>query len=321
MLEFGYTLLCEQSGPKDLVRHALLAEQAGFDFVAISDHYSPWIEDHGHSPYAWSVLGAVAQATERIGLMTLVTCPIRRYHPAVVAQKAATTALLSDGRFRLGLGSGENLNEHVVGGGWPAVDVRHEMLIEAIEIIQVLWGGDYLTYHGEYFDVESARVYDLPDTPPELGVAVSGAQSCQIAGEYGDAVIAVEPRADLIRWFEQAGGTDKPRYGRIVLSHDADESKARAIARDLWRWETAGWKVTAELPGPSAFEAYSRFVREEDITRLVSCGPDVNVHVRAVRRYLDAGFTRVALVQVGGDRQEDFIAWADAELLPALRRL
>src|SRR5674536_172051 len=160
MAQFGYTMMCEQSGPKDLVHNVVRAEQAGFDFAVISDHYSPWLEAQGHSPYAWAVLGAAAQATDRIPLMTFVTCPTLRYHPAVVAQKAATVALLSDGRFTLGLGAGENLNEHVVGQGWPGADIRQEMLTEAVEIIRELWGGGYVNFRGEHFDVESAKLYD-----------------------------------------------------------------------------------------------------------------------------------------------------------------
>ena len=174
MTTFGYTMMCEQAGPKELVAHVQEAERAGFDFSVISDHYFPWLDAMGHSPYAWSVLGAAAQATERIGLMTYVTCPIKRYHPAVVAQKAATMALLSDGRFTLGLGAGENLNEHVTGGGWPPVNTRHEMLAEAVEIIKELWGGGYVNYRGDHFDVDSAKIWDLPADPPLLGIAVFG---------------------------------------------------------------------------------------------------------------------------------------------------
>lgn len=321
MTQFGYTMLCEQAGPKQLVRDVRLAEQAGFDFSVISDHYSPWLEAQGHSPYAWSVLGAAAQSTERIPLMTFVTCPTVRYHPAVVAQQAATMALLSDGRFSLGLGAGENLNEHVVGAGWPAADVRHAMLREAVEIIRELWAGGYVNYRGEHFDVESARVWDLPDTPPPLGIAASGRQSGELAGELADVLIAVEPSPDLGRWFAAAGGAGKPRYGQLPVCYGPDAAKARATAREQWRWGALGWKVMSELPGPAAFDAASRFVREDDIAERVPCGPDVATHVDAIRQYVDAGFTHIALVQVGADAQEEFIGWAHRELLPALRSL
>jgi G6PDH family F420-dependent oxidoreductase len=179
------------------VRDVALAEEAGFDFAVISDHYFPWLEVQGHAPYAWSVLGAAAQATDHLPLMTYVTCPIRRYHPAVVAQKAATMQLLSDGRFTLGLGAGENLNEHVVGGRWPVAGVRHQMLAEAVEIIRALWAGGTVTYRGRHFEVESAKVWDLPEVAPPIGIAVSGPEGCRLAGRQADAMIATEPRAEL----------------------------------------------------------------------------------------------------------------------------
>ncbi|GAA2754739.1 LLM class F420-dependent oxidoreductase [Actinopolymorpha rutila] len=321
MVEFGYTMMCEQAGPAQLVRDACLAEEAGFDFAVMSDHYFPWLDAQGHSPYAWSVLGAVAQATSRIPLMTYVTCPIRRYHPAVVAQKAATVALLSEGRFTLGLGAGENLNEHVVGGGWPPVDVRHEMLTEAIEIIRELWDGGYLRYDGEHFKVESARLWDLPPTPPKIGVAASGPQSVRIAAHYGDALIATEPKPELGRMYDEFGGTGKPRIGQIPVCYDTDAEAAKRRAHEQFRWFAGGWKVNSELPGPTAFEMATQFVRPDDVSEQIPCGPDVATHVQAIKAYVDAGYTHVALVQIGGDHQEEFVAWATKELLPALREL
>ncbi|MDQ1380084.1 MAG: hypothetical protein QOG65_2272 [Actinomycetota bacterium] len=319
MIKIGYTMMCEQAGPKQLVRDVVLAEEAGFDFAVISDHYFPWLDAQGHSPYAWSVLGAAAQATARIPLMTYVTCPTRRYHPAVVAQKAATMQLLSDGRFTLGLGAGENLNEHVVGGGWPTVGVRHEMLEEAIEIISALWAGDTVTYRGEHFDVESAKIWDLPDIAPPIGIAVSGSRSCRIAGEYADVMIAVEPNGALGAMFDAAGGTGKPRVGQIALSYDPDPDIAVKRALDQFRWFTGSWKVNAELPLPASFDAASTTVRADDVTEKMPCGPDVARHVEGIRAFEAAGFTDVALVQVGGETQEQFISWASTELLPALR--
>src|SRR3954466_15089017 len=197
-MQLGYTMMTEQAGPTDLVGHVVEAEEAGFDFAVSSDHYFPWIAEMGHSPNAWVTLGAAAQATSRIPLMTYVTCPTKRYHPAIVAQQAATLQILSDGRFTLGLGAGESLNEHVVGGGWPPADVRQEMLVEAIHIIRDLFDGDgYTNFRGEHFDVESAKVWDLPDKRVPIGIAVSGKPSCEIAGELADAMIAVEPEAEL----------------------------------------------------------------------------------------------------------------------------
>ncbi len=320
MTQFGYTMMGEQAGPKQLVRDVAHAEAAGFDFSVISDHYFPWLDAQGHSPYTWSVLGAAAQATEHIPLMTYVTCPIRRYHPALVAQKAATIQLLSDGRFTLGLGAGENLNEHVVGGGWPIAPVRHEMLTEAVEIIRALWSGESVTYRGKHFDVESAKVWDLPDTAPPIGIAVSGPASCRLAGQHADVMIAVQPEEQLGEMFDAAGGRGKPRVGQIPVCYDTDERAAIDRAMEQFRWFTGGWRVNAELPLPASFEQASTTVREEDVTAKMPCGPDVERHVKAIRAFEDGGFTHIALVQVGADSQDRFIDWAERELLPALRR-
>ncbi|MEV0585111.1 TIGR03557 family F420-dependent LLM class oxidoreductase [Nonomuraea sp. NPDC050310] len=321
MTQFGYTMLCEQTPPKQLITDLVVAERVGFDFSVISDHYFPWIEAQGHAAYAWSVLGAAAQATERIPLMTFVTCPTMRYHPAVVAQKAATMGVLSDGRFTLGVGAGENLNEHVIGHAWPAVRVRHEMLAEALEIITALFTGDYVSYEGDHFTVESAKLFDLPDSPVPIGVAVSGKASVEIAAELGDALVATEPKAELVQAFDAAGQPGRPKYGQIPVSYDTDAEAARERAHRLWSWGTAGWKVMAELPAPVNFEAHAQTVRAEDVAASVPCGPDVQAYVEAVRAYVDAGFTHVALCQIGADRQEDFLNWAEADLLPALREI
>ncbi|MBD0694806.1 LLM class F420-dependent oxidoreductase [Streptomyces sp. CBMA123] len=321
MVRIGYTMMSEQRGPRQLVQDVVRAEQVGFDFSVASDHYFPWLDEQGHSPYVWSVLGAAAQATERIPLMTYVTCPTMRYHPAVVAQKAATVQLLSDGRFRLGLGSGENLNEHIVGGGWPAADVRQQMLVEAVEIIRALFAGGYVNHRGEYFQVESAKLWDLPEQAPPIGIAVSGAQSCRIAGELADLVIAVEPERALLDAFDSHGGAGKPKVGQLPVCYDPDREAAVARAHAQFRWFGGGWKVNAELPGPAAFDAASRFVRPEDVSASIPCGADVEPFVDAVRAFADAGFTEVALVQIGGDAQGPFLGWAEKSLLPALREL
>jgi G6PDH family F420-dependent oxidoreductase len=322
MTAFGYTMMCEQSAPDQLVDDVVMAERAGFEFSVISDHYQPWLAAQGHSPYAWSVLGAVAQATERIGLMTYVTCPTLRYHPAVVAQKAATMQILSGGRFRLGLGAGENLNEHVVGKRWPAVGVRHEMLGEAIEIIAALFDGDRpVNFRGRHFDVESAKLWDLPETRVPIGVAVSGQDSCRLAGEKADAMIAVEPDAALGEMFDRAGGQGKPRVGQIAVAYDADRDAAVERAHEQFRWFGLGWKVNADLPNPDSFEGATRFVTGEQVSDQIACGPDVREHVQKIKPFLDAGFDQLALVQIGGDQQRQFIEWAEQDLLPALRAL
>jgi G6PDH family F420-dependent oxidoreductase len=314
-------MMGEQSGPRALVEDVVRAEGAGFDFSVASDHYFPWLEEMGHSPYVWSVLGAAAQATSTIPLMTYVTCPTMRYHPAVVAQKAATVQLLSEGRFRLGLGAGENLNEHVVGGGWPAANVRQEMLAEAVEIIRGLFSGDYVNRRGEHFQVESARLWDVPDSPVPIGVAVSGEQSCALAGRLADLVIAVEPDRALIEAFDRHGGSGKPSVGQVPVCYDADRETAVARAHRLFRWFGGGWKVNAELPGTAAFAAAGQFVTPQDVAQSIPCGDDVDAFVAAVREYAEAGFTEVALVQIGGDEQRPFLDWAEKHLLPALQDL
>lgn len=318
MTEFGYTLLCEQTGPKQLVEDGIRAEQAGFDFAVISDHYYPWLESQGHSPYAWSVLGALAHATDSMGLMSFVTCPTRRYHPAVVAQKAATVGLLSDQRFTLGVGAGENLNEHIV-GPWPMVSERHDMLQEALEIITGLLDGTTISFSGRYFDVPEARLFDRPPDGVPLAVAVSGSASCQLAGEYGDAMIAVQPDSKLPELFDRAGGAGKPRYGQAAICYGPDEEQCRKLVHEQWRWFGLGWKVMSELPTPTAFEQATGYVREEDVAAAVPCGPDLDRHVEAVRPFIDAGFSHVAIVQVGAQSQDGFLQWAQRELLPALR--
>jgi G6PDH family F420-dependent oxidoreductase len=286
----------------------------------MSDHYFPWIEEQGHSGYAWSVLGAAAHATEQLPLMSFVTCPTFRYHPAVVAQKAATMAVLSGGRFTLGLGAGENLNEHVVGGGWPAPRVRHERLDEAAQIIRELFGGDYVSFSGRHFQVERARLFDLPDRPVPIGVAVSGPESVALAARRADCMIATEPDKSLTEGFAQSGGASKPRYGQIPVCYDTDEGVARERARRLWRWALPGWPVMAELPEPRSFDAASATVTQDDAASLIPCGANLDAHVAAVQKWIDAGFTHIALVQVGGEQQADFLRWAANELLPALRK-
>jgi G6PDH family F420-dependent oxidoreductase len=318
---FGYTMMGEQSGPKQLVRDVQLAEQAGFDFSVTSDHYFPWLDAQGHSPYTWAVLGAAAQATERIPLMSYVTCPTLRYHPAVVAQKAATVQLLCDGRFRLGLGAGENLNEHVVGKGWPEVGVRHELLEEALDVIAALLDGETVNHRGKHFDVESAKLYDRHDVRPPIGVAVSGPRSCAIAGAKAELMIATEPKAELGELFDAAGGAGKPRVGQIPVCYDADRDAAIRRAHEQFRWFGLGWPVNANLPGPAAFESATRFLTPEQVAAQLACGPDVDEHVEQIKAFADAGFEEIALVQIGAEQQEPFIRWAERELLPALRAL
>ena len=324
MTRFGYTLMTEQSGPKELVRYAAAAEQVGFDFEVMSDHYSPWLTEQGHSPYAWSVLGAVAQATERVELMTYVTCPTMRYHPAVVAQKAATVSLLSEGRFTLGLGAGENLNEHTIGEGWPAVETRQEMLEEAVEIIRMLFAGDLVTARGEYFAVDSARLWDLPDEPVRIGIAVSGEQSVDRFAPLADDLIAVEPDESLISSWNAvddatAIGDGARAIGQIPICWDPDRDAAVARAHEQFRWFGGGWGVNADLPTTAGFAAASKFVTADDVADSIPCGPDLDQIVAAVEDFWKAGFTDVAVVQIGDEGQNRFLEEAAGPLLEKLR--
>jgi G6PDH family F420-dependent oxidoreductase len=291
----------------------------------MSDHFSPWLTEQGHAPYAWSVLGAVAHATSRIDLMTYVTCPTMRYHPAVVAQKAATVQLLAEGRFTLGLGSGESLNEHVVGDGWPGVETRQEMLAEAVEIIRALHTGDLVTYRGDHFDVDSARIWDLPDIPVELAVAVGGEQAIERFAALADHLVAVEPDAGLLEsWNAQDGArrigpSGAKAIGQIPICWDPDEKTAVTRAHEQFRWFAGGWKVNADLPTPAGFAAASEYVRPGDVAESIPCGPDLDRVVDAVKAFWEAGFTDVALVQVGGDSQDAFLEQAARPLLEKLR--
>jgi G6PDH family F420-dependent oxidoreductase len=324
MTSFGYTLMTEQAGPRALVDHAVRAEGAGFDFEVMSDHYFPWLSAQGHAPYAWSVLGAVAHATERVGLMTYVTCPTIRYHPAVVAQKAATVQLLAEGRFTLGLGAGENLNEHVVGERWPAINDRQAMLREAISIIRQLHSGELVDHRGEYFQVDSARIWDLPEHPPEIGVAVGGGRAVAELAPLADHLVATEPDADLVEeWndteFAPRIGTDARAVGQIPICWDPDRDTAVARAHEQFRWFAGGWSVNSDLPTTAGFAAATQYVRPEDVADSIVCGPDLDAVVEGVRPFWEAGFTDVALVQIGGETQEQFLAEVAGPLLEKLR--
>ena len=324
-MQLGYTMMTEQSGPAELVGHVTAAEQAvraealGFDFEVMSDHYFPWLDEQGHAGYAWTMLGAVAHATERVDLMTYVTCPILRYHPAVVAQKAATVQLLSEGRFTLGLGAGENLNEHVVGRGWPPANVRHEMLTEAVEIIDALLAGGYVNHVGEHFRVDSAKVWDLHETRVPIAVAVSGEQSVSAFAPLADHMVAVEPSGDLVSSWRGRSPRGDRVIGQMPISWAPDKDEAVARAHEQFRWFAGGWKVNAGLPGTAGFDAATSFVRPEDVAESIPCGPDTGPVVEAARAWREAGYTDLAFVQIGDERQPEFLEWAQDELLPALR--
>lgn len=324
MTRFGYTLMTEQSGPRELVRYAVAAEGVGFDFEVMSDHYSPWLTEQGHAPYAWTTLGAVAHATSTVDLMTYVTCPTLRYHPAVVAQKAATLQILADGRFTLGLGSGENLNEHVVGEGWPALQERQDLLAEAVEVIRRLLTGDMVDHRGEFFQVDSARIWDVPDQGVEIGIAVAGDRAVERFAPLGDHLIGVEPDASLISAWNAADGAPRigesaRAIGQIPICWDPDQDTAVRRAHEQFRWFGGGWSVNADLPTPAGFAGATQFVRPEDVAHAIVCGPDLDRAADAIRAYVDAGFTDVAIVQIGDEGQDRFLAEAAGPLLERLR--
>jgi G6PDH family F420-dependent oxidoreductase len=324
MTRFGYTLMTEQSGPKDLVRYAVSAEEHGFDFEVCSDHFSPWLASQGHAPNAWAVMGAVAQATERVDLYSYVTCPTMRYHPAIVAQQAATVQILADGRFTLGLGSGENLNEHVIGRGWPAIRTRQDMLCEAIGIIRALLSGETVNWRGNYFQVDTARLWDLPEVPVGIAVAMGGKKSIERFATLADHLAAVNPSGELVHaWHSARQAAGMAGGGRVVgqvpVCWDPDRDTAIQRAHNQFRWFAGGWKVNADLPTTAAFASATQFVRPEDVAESIPCGPDLHAMVDAVRPYWEAGFTDVALVQIGGEAQDLFLKEAAEPLLEALR--
>jgi G6PDH family F420-dependent oxidoreductase len=317
MVKLGYKLMTEEHGPADLVRNAKRAERAGFDFAAISDHYFPWLEEQGHAPFAWSVLGAVAEATEHLGLMTSVTCPIMRYHPAIIAQAAATMGLLADGRFTLGLGAGERLNEHVVGAGWPGVVERHERLSEALDIIQGLLSGKLTSYRGQHFQLDHAKLFDRPKRKLPVIVAAGGPEAGRLAGEKADGLIVTEPEKELIKAFT-AGGGKGPRYAEVAMCCGADEDKAAKTAHRYFRWSLAGWPVLAELPHDEAFAAASEHVSVETIGEEISCGPSADRHLEAIHEFTAIGCDHIILTQIGPD-QDFFFELFERKLAPALR--
>ena len=318
-MRIGYKLATEAFGPAELIRQAVLAEEAGFDFVEMSDHYHPWLEAQGHSAFTWSVLPVIAAKTKRIGLATGVTCPSVRYHPAIIAQAAATMALVSDGRFTLGVGAGERLNEHVVGLGFPAERMRHERFREALEIIRLLWRGGYRSYEGKHLQLEDARVFDLPDKLPVIAVAASGPVSARIAAELGDGLFATEPDGDLVSSWQNLGGSG-PAYAEMPLAWAADEDKAAQAVLEKSRFALTGWKVMAELPNPVNFEAATASITADQVKSQFACGPDASRHLEVARQFADAGFDHLVAMNAGPD-PDGFMDFFARELAGPLRAL
>ena len=315
MTEIGYTLSSEEFGPRDLVGFARRAEEAGFGFALVSDHFHPWIDRQGHSPFVWAVLGGVAQATSRLRVGTGVTCPLIRIHPAIIAQAAATVAAAMPGRFFLGAGTGENLNEHVTGERWPAIDQRLDMLEEAIAVMRTLWRGGQQTVRGTYYTVEQATIYTLPEEPPPIMVAAAGERATRMAGELGDGLIATSPEAETIRTFREAGGDGKPTYGQVHVCWAEDEERAKRTAYEHWPNTSIKGEMGQELPLPRHFEQAAEMLTPEDVAETTPCGPDPERHLDAIRSYVDAGFDHVYVHQVGPG-QEGFFRFYEREVLP-----
>ena len=314
-VQIGYKLSSEEFGARELVRQARAAEEHGFAFAMISDHFHPWTDSEGQSPFVWIVLGGIAETTQRIRIGTAVTCPTIRTHPAIVAQAAATIATMMPGRFVFGVGSGENLNEHIVGARWPEVAVRQAMLEEAIDIIRLLWRGGMYSYHGAYYTVENARLYSVPDQPPPLMVAASGPKSGRLAARAGDGLICTgPPQPKVLEAFDEAGGSGKPRYGEITVCFDESEERARRLVRETWPIVGLPGAMSAELPLPSHFESAAQLVTDQQIAQ-VPVGPDPQKYIEAIRRCVDGGYDHVFVHQVGPS-QDGFMAFFARDILP-----
>lgn len=313
-IELGYALSSEEHGPQDLVRHAVAAEEAGFSFALVSDHFHPWTDRQGESPFVWSVIGAIAQATERIRIGTGVTCPTMRIHPAVIAQAAATSSLLLPGRFVLGVGTGENLNEHVIGERWPSHDERLEMLEEAVAVMRKLWEGGLVSHRGRHYMVDRARLYSVPEEPPPVAVAAAGPNAAELAGRIGDALVATSPDSELVDRFDEAGGAGKPRYGQLTVCWAESEEQAIDRAYEWWPNAALQGDLGQELALPRQFQQATATLTREQVADAVVCGPDADRHREAIDRFEQAGFDHVYIHQVGPD-QKGFMRFYERKVL------
>ena len=311
MTRYGYFLSSEELDSTRMVASAQQAESAGFDSILVSDHFHPWLDSQGESPFVWSVLGAIA-ATTRHRITTGVTCPTVRIHPAILAQAAATTQQLAEGRFRFGIGSGENLNEHILGHRWPPVATRLDMLEEAVEIIRLLWQGDLVTHHGRYYTVENARLYTLPAEPPPIYMSGFGPEATALAARIGDGYVNTSPSRELLQQFDEAGGRG-PKLAAVKICYGPDEAAARKLAHQRWRTSGVAGQLNQELAMPSHFEAASQLVTEDLVAESIPSGPDPDRHVEAIQKYVDAGYDEIYIAQVGDD-QEGFLNFFAQEL-------
>ncbi len=317
-MKIGYFLSSEEWGPKELIAQAVMAKQAGFEGLWISDHYHPWNDKQGHSPFVWSTIAAISQAAEGMEITTAVTCPTIRIHPAVIAQAAASCAVLLDGRFRLGVGSGEALNEHILGDRWPGADERQEMLEEAVEVIRLLWQGGVQSHRGLHYRVEHARVYDLPATPPPIIVSGFGPKSVQLAAKIGDGYCTVGPDADSVRSFRDNAQRGKLVQGGLKVCFADDEARARRTVHELWPNEGLPGELAQILPTPEHFEQASELVTEEMLAADTPCGPDIDAHLEMIRAYERAGFDELYVNQIGPEQEAFFKAYRE-RVLPELR--
>jgi len=315
MIEIGYKLCSEEHTAEELVHYAKRAEEVGLSFAMISDHFHPWTARQGQSPFVWSVIGAVSQVTKRLRVGTGVTCPTVRIHPAIIAQAAATAAAMMPGRFMLGLGSGENLNEHILGDRWPSADVRQDMLEEAVEVIRLLWKGEEQSHFGKHFTVEDARIFTLPEAAPPIMIAASGQKAAKLAARISDGLIGTEADRKLVSSFKDAGGRDKPGYAEMTVCWAKDKREARRTAYE--RWPIAGFEgvILSELPKPSQFEKVAEMITEEDLSESVVFGPDPEPFIKKLEEYEQAGFNHVWIHQIGPD-QEGFFNFYERELRP-----
>ena len=314
MVQLGFTLSSEEHTPLDLVRQAQRAEAAGFTFSLISDHYHPWVNAQGHSPFVWSVIGGVAASTSNLGLGTGVTCPTVRIHPAIIAQAAATSAAMMPGRFFLGVGSGEALNEHITGERWPETEIRHEMLEEAITVMRQLWQGGNQSHHGTYYTVENARLYTLPEEPVQVMIAAAGQKAADLAGRLGDGLICTSPDKEVVQTFHGAGGKG-PIYGQLTVCWAKSDEQAVRTAHEIWPNAAIPGELGQELPTPTHFEQAAQMVRPEDIAKQVPHGPKAQTYLEGIDKYVEAGFDHVYLHQIGPDK-EGFIRFCESEILP-----
>ncbi|MET9494122.1 LLM class F420-dependent oxidoreductase [Streptomyces sp. NPDC006552] len=317
MTTYGYFLSSEEFTPAELLSQARAAEQAGFQALAISDHFHPWNDEQGQSAFVWSMIGALSQVTS-LPVTTLVTCPTVRMHPAVNAQAAATSAVLTEGRFRFGIGTGEALNEHILGDAWPEAPQRMEMLEEAVHVMRRLFSGEQVTHRGAHYTVQNARLYTLPDNPPPLYVSGFGPQAAALAGRIGDGFVTMSPDADLVGQFRRAGGGQNPVIGGLKVCWSQDRAQAVRTVHRLWPNEQLPGELPQVLPTPAHFEQASTLVTEEMVADAVVCGDDRDAHVGAVREFADAGFDEVYVNQIGPD-QQGFFDFYRAEVLPRLR--